>query len=512
MNNIKIKIQEVYLPFLLVSIGTILFYNIVRWTLDIKYGILPLKEDVLGYWIPGVLPWIPILIWLRRRIRILNVSGKRNNGYFGYQFAMAAAIAIPIIISQFYIEKISFSLNEFHSIEQVRELKKEKYFKIDSFEINRNSCLPYVTSRVLGRYKDKLNFYLYLTCPFENTNSVWYGIEYKKNLSNRDSEERKHSEYRIFLDKSTKEFDSYNFQNVKYFEKLAYSDERDGYIEAIKEKTPNLKEKEQIILIPKIDNFENRLENTFLWIFGSFGIGALIILAMVLIPKIDKKEFNDFKKNKPLKENDLKDVLGLLNSMGENKATIFLLLVNILVFFIMVLSGINISSPTPNELLEVGGNRRFEVIDGEYWRLLTSIFIHCGLHHLVSNLIGLALGGIFLEKALGSTKLIVAYLACGLFASLASIYWHENTVSVGASGAISGLLGLILVFTVFKIYPDYMRGMTWKFLVLYAGGSLIFVFLGGIDNAAHFGGLISGFVIGGIFILTNKEKLKKNAN
>jgi rhomboid protease GluP len=151
-------------------------------------------------------------------------------------------------------------------------------------------------------------------------------------------------------------------------------------------------------------------------------------------------------------------------------------------------------------------------MDGEYWRLLTSVFIHSGLQHFVMNLIGLTLGGIFLEKIIGSTKLIITYIACGLTASLASIYWHENTVSVGASGAFFGFYGLILVFQVFKIYPGSMREMAWKFLGLYAAASLFFVFLGVIDNAAHFGGLISGFVIGGIFILNNKEQLKKNAS
>lgn len=512
MNNIKTKFQEVYIPFLIVSIGTILFYNIFRWTLDIKLGILPLKENLLNFWIPFALPWVPILIWLRRRVRILNIRGKRDNGYFGYQFAMAAAMAVPIIISQNYIEKSSFDLNKISSISKIKELKKEKYFKITSFDIDHNSSLPYVTARTSGRNNDNLHFYLYLACPFENTSSIWYGVEYKKNVNNRINEQRKNLEYRAFINKSEKEFKTYDFQDVEYFERLGYSDDRDGFIEALKEKNENLNEKEQIILIPKKDVFEERLGNSFPWIFGSFGIGALILLAMVLIPKIDEKELKDFRQNKPLKEDDLKDVLSLLNPMGENKATAILLLLNIIVFLIMIFDGLNIVSPTPKELLEIGGNRRFEVMNGEYWRLFSSMFIHGGLLHLFMNLIGLGLGSSLLENVLGSVKLIIIYIICGILASLASIYWHENTVSVGASGAIFGLYGLILAFTVFKIYPNYMRGMTWMLLGLYAGVSLLFGFLGGIDNAAHFGGLISGFVIGGILILTNKEQLQKNAS
>lgn len=511
MNTIKTKLKEVYIPFFIVAVATIIFYNIFRWTLDIKLGILPLKEDLLNFWIPFALPWIPILIWLRRRIRILNVRGNSDNGYFIYQFVMALTIAVPIIISQNYIEKSSFNLNEISSVSKIRELKNEKYFKLTSFDIDNNSSIPYVTTRTSGKNNNKLNFYLYIACPFQNTNSIWYGVEYNKNVSNRINEQKKNSEYRTFINKSEKEFRTYNFQDVTYFERLGYSDDRDGYLEAIKEKNANINEKQQIILLPKKDVFEERLGNSFPWIFGSFGIGAFILLVMVLIPKVNEKELRNFKKNKPLKEDDLKDILSLLNPMGENKATAILLLLNSIVFLVMIFDGLNIISPTPKELLEIGGNRRFEVINGDYWRLFSSMFIHSGLLHLFMNLIGLALGCSLLENILGSVKLIIIYMLFGILASLASIYWHENTVSVGASGAIFGLYGLILAFTVFKIYPNYMRGMTWMLLGLYAGVSLLFGFLGGIDNAAHFGGLISGFVIGGISILINKKQLKKDA-
>lgn len=512
MENLKIKLKEVYLPFLIVSIGTILFYNLFRWTFDIKLGVLPLKEDLLNFWIPIALPWIPILIWLRRRIRILNVKGKRDNGHFLYQIVMVGAIAVPIIVSQNYIEKASFDLIFVNSINEIEEHKNEKYFDIHSFEIDKNRSLPYVTARTSGKNNDNLNYYLYLACPFEKYDNVWYGVEYNKSLSNHISGERKDSEYRNFIEKSEKEFDTLNFQKVKYFEKLGYSDDRDGFIEAIKESNPNVDKKRQVILVPKTDNFEQRLGNTFPWIFGSFGIGIFILLLMVTIPKIDKEELNDFKKNKPLKEDDLKDMLELLNPRGSNKATAILLLLNIAVFVIMIFSGLNIVSPTPKELLEIGGNRRFEVMNGEYWRLFTSIFIHGGLMHLLMNLFGLGLGASLLEGIIGKTKLILSFLGSGILASLASIYWHENTISVGASGAIFGLYGLILAFTVFKIYPNYMRGTTWMLLRLYVGISLLFGLLGGIDNAAHFGGLISGFLIGGILILIEKEKLRKNAS
>ena len=132
--------------------------------------------------------------------------------------------------------------------------------------------------------------------------------------------------------------------------------------------------------------------------------------------------------------------------------------------------------------------------------------------HLMMNIIGLAIGSSLLEGILGSTRLIFVYLLCGVVASLASIYWYENTVSVGASGAIFGLYGVILAFTVFKIYSKSMRRITWSLLAIYAGISLFLGFLiEGIDNAAHVGGLLSGFLVGGVLTMVFGEWLRKRA-
>jgi rhomboid protease GluP len=128
------------------------------------------------------------------------------------------------------------------------------------------------------------------------------------------------------------------------------------------------------------------------------------------------------------------------------------------------------------------------------------------------NSVGLVLAATLLEGILGRTQLIAVFMVSGILASVASVSWYENTVSVGASGAIFGLYGLILSFSIFKIYPKDMRGLNWWLLGAYAGISLLLGFLGGIDNAAHFGGLISGFIVGVILILTDKETLIKNAS
>src|SRR5690606_13460074 len=129
-----------------------------------------------------------------------------------------------------------------------------------------------------------------------------------------------------------------------------------------------------------------RLGNSLAWIFRSFGIGSLVVFLMVVIPKIDQKEFRKFKKGEPQQDDDFEFIMSFLTLKTPIKATAFLILLNLMVFVIMIFLGINIVSPTGKELLEIGANRRTEVINGEYWRLITSMFIQGGLNHLILNL------------------------------------------------------------------------------------------------------------------------------
>ena len=378
--------------------------------------------------------------------------------------------------------------------------------------MDHNASLPYITGRTSGRNNESLTFYLYLACPFRQGNGTfWYGVEYSERISNYKSDEEKQQRYKTFLASSFQRFETYDFNNVKYFEKVPYSDERDGYLAAIQEKYADVNEESLVILVPKNEEFHERLGNSFPWIFGSFGIGALVVFLMVIIPSINEQEYKNLRARKPLKDDGLKDIVQYLNPVGENKAAAILININILVFLWMVFSGMNIMSPTPQELLEIGGNRRMEVESGEYWRLFTSVFIHGGIVHLFMNMIGLSIGATLLEPIIKLPRLLIIYILCGILASYTSILWHTNTVSVGASGAIFGLYGLILAFNVWKVYSKEMRGVTWLLLGLYAGVSLVFGMLGGIDNAAHIGGLVSGFVIGSFLSLIGQKRFMGNA-
>lgn len=511
--DIWTQIKIVFIPYLLVAFSTIILYNLFRWTFDIHFKLLPLKEDLLNFWLPFSIPWIPILIWLKRPIRILKIKGKQDNGFFLYQFIMVSAICVPIIISQNFIEKAAFNLERVQSVSSIKNFQSGKYYTFEEFDIEKDKSVHYTTGRASGRNNEDLTFYLYLSCPFKKGKStIWYGVEYSKRVSNYSNDEIKNDKYKRFLEKSSRDFEAYDFKNLNYFERLGYSDDQDGFLNAVKDAYPEINTQEHHFLIPKNDVFNDRLGNSFPWIFRSFGIGSIIIILMVIIPKIESKEYSDFLSNRRPKDDDFRDTMKFLNPFGKYRTAAILINLNLIVFAIMVFSGISVVSPTAGELLEIGANRRTEVIDGEYWRLFSSLFIHGGLMHLCMNLIGLGLCAHLLEPIVKHFRLFCFYIICGLCASLTSIFWHENTISVGASGAIFGLFGLLFALNIFKVYPDVIRGLIWKLIGLYAGVSLLFGLLGGIDNSAHLGGLISGSILGSIMILFNFKKFKKQVD
>jgi rhomboid protease GluP len=145
--------------------------------------------------------------------------------------------------------------------------------------------------------------------------------------------------------------------------------------------------------------------------------------------------------------------------------------------------------------------------DHEYYRMITSMFMHFGFEHLFFNMILLYYMGTVLEKGLGEIRFLLLYFMSGLIGNVASLIWYSQidrmAVSAGASGAIFGLVGAAL-YLVIK-HKGYYRGIDIRRLVLMIGVNLYngFVVQSGINNAAHVGGLVSGFLLG--VVLTQSE-------
>ena len=173
---------------------------------------------------------------------------------------------------------------------------------------------------------------------------------------------------------------------------------------------------------------------------------------------------------------------------------------NVLVWLAMTLSGVSASAPTGHELARWGSNVSGLTWPHQPWRLVTSLFVHGGLTHLLLNMASLWLLGVLLEVRTGGGRLLAVYLASGVAGSVATLWYHSGGInSTGASGAIFGLYGLLLALLLGKkLVLDKWDRRGLLGLVLYLVlSNLISGLSGNIDNVAHVGGLLMGLLLAG---------------
>jgi membrane associated rhomboid family serine protease len=146
-------------------------------------------------------------------------------------------------------------------------------------------------------------------------------------------------------------------------------------------------------------------------------------------------------------------------------------------------------------MVRAGALFRPAVEAGEWWRLFTAMFLHAGAIHLLLNMYGLFLLGRFVEDVFGPARYLLVYLGSGLVGGLSSTLVSPGSLSVGASGAIMGLVGALIVALLLKRghWPEaWRRRLLTTMLVLSAMQIFIGFQVPNIDNAAHVGGLVGG--------------------
>ena len=161
-------------------------------------------------------------------------------------------------------------------------------------------------------------------------------------------------------------------------------------------------------------------------------------------------------------------------------------------------------------LLMFGANFRPLVQAGEVWRLATSMFLHIGIIHLLVNMYSLLIIGRQLESFLGKWKFLIVYLGSGILGSLLSVVIHSS-ISAGASGAIFGLLGSLLYFGYhYRLYlGTVLKTQVIPIIII---NLLIGFMVPGIDNFAHIGGLVGGYLITMAVGIPGKSKKNDRIN
>lgn len=183
--------------------------------------------------------------------------------------------------------------------------------------------------------------------------------------------------------------------------------------------------------------------------------------------------------------------------------TVGLILVNVLIFIICEIVG---STEDVELMINMGAlGHDFIYEDHEYYRFITSMFLHFGFMHLANNMFMLAIVGSQLENAIGHLRFVLIYVISGLGAGIASVVFHmlldESVVAAGASGAIYGVFGAMLIMIIRNRHDEFMVKRILIVVFLLVFGSI----QEEIDFAAHVGGLVVGMISGFALGMANKE-------
>ena len=188
-------------------------------------------------------------------------------------------------------------------------------------------------------------------------------------------------------------------------------------------------------------------------------------------------------------------------NFGKPILTKIFLAIQIVVFILMEIAG---SSESTVTLVEFGAKYNPYILEGDWWRFITPIFIHIGFLHLALNSMALYYLGSSVERIYGSVRFFAIYLFAG-FAGVVASFVFNTTLSAGASGAIFGCLGALLYFGISN-KKLFFRTMGMNIIILLIVNLALGFVMPGIDNAGHIGGLLGGFLATAAVGLPKKSK------
>jgi len=186
-------------------------------------------------------------------------------------------------------------------------------------------------------------------------------------------------------------------------------------------------------------------------------------------------------------------------------ATYTLVGINCAVYLAMVLRGVSPSNPTVVDLVHWGANFGEYVLAGQWWRLLSAAFVHVGILHLATNMWCLWNLGLLGEPLLGPAGVVAVYALTGIAGNLLSVAVHPQIVGAGASGAVFGIAGVLILLLKAKLLPvppEEIRRLRrsviyFALLNFVIGGTTMFLRTSiQIDNMAHLGGFLCGLALG----------------
>ena len=301
------KLQLIYIPFLKVFLSFIALYTFLHWYFIIHLEMFALSEDTVNAWIPVILSFSVVLIFLRPKARLLALKDRLPDAVI---ILMLLTILVPTIFLQFYIVTATGKLTVLNDITEKPLTKSTKYFIVKNYFINKKytSFRPLVN--IGGKGNRDYNMYLYCALPIlkneiDTNLSVcenWYCIKYYERISNRRYEsissklnsEMKKQKFDKFIKRSFEKFDSLDINNFVYLNRIGQVFDKNGYSQAI-ENNERFVALRPTILLPINEPFERRNGNKLYWFLGTLILlnSSLILFIIRHDLKEDVTDFSD---------------------------------------------------------------------------------------------------------------------------------------------------------------------------------------------------------------------------
>jgi membrane associated rhomboid family serine protease len=518
--ELAFKLRRIFLPVAVLSLVLLAGYSALNWFVLSRTDFL--REDVANTWLPLLIASGLELAIILPRLRSLELGGKRLP--WVYNLAAVAMLAAPTMSAQAYLTAATATLAHVGDATEIAKAAPSRYYRADTICADTPHAHATVLVQPTGGHNQDLDITIYAVAPLCRTvayfpNSIldtnappvqdepglWLGLRFFKSLDNRLSQDAKKKLYMEFINQSQAELDRLDTSKYRYLERSARSMDR-RYFDKALAKGGIRQPASQTVLVPHTEPFVSH-PSDWLMMTGVALIAGLAIWAVMVgfVPLAAHAE-----RKPPEEEAGFKAmVIPTRRSYGLP----LLIDVNVAVFLAMVIAGLGFISFDSDDLIAWGANYGPALKQGQAFRLVTSLFVHGGIMHLLNNMYGLMIAGLFLNMALPNWRMVLCYLVTGFGGSIAGAMLHPVIVSVGASGAILGLWGVLVALALLgdarlaeQKKVILINGATFAGLTIVIGG-----FTPGIDNAAHVGGFVTGLAMGGVIFLSDRHRLSRAA-
>ncbi|MGG7033896.1 MAG: hypothetical protein ACI7YS_01735 [Flavobacterium sp.] len=318
MDKIKTKIKLVFVPYLIISLSTLIGWTFLHWLFFVDFNIY---QGIIMIIVPSVLSLTLILIWLYKRIKLLSIKSERIVWYLLVPCLTMGGLSL---FGQQYFDLTNSKLTHISSISQIDKEEPTKFYTLKNFYLDKKHFSIKKQFKASGKHMQNLVMHVYITVPILNsvkdtlgTNCIaWYGIKYtgtvydfgynhdingirdeidiNKNLYayyySSINQIENSDEVNRFIKENMTNFDYLNINHFLYLNRISKTEsDYDNYVLAIKNNA-KYDTKSDVVLLPVNESLTERANDNLMAALAIFGVGSLLFLIMVISPKLKSED------------------------------------------------------------------------------------------------------------------------------------------------------------------------------------------------------------------------------